>query len=208
MLKITLLALILVLTLASAQTVPFEPGESLPAGDYKIDRIIDGDGLVVTLDGVQRSVRLIGIDARELRPLEPFAKEAKQFLADLLTGQTVTIIPGTEPVDRFGRALGYVSLQGRDVALTVASQGFADQMTLEPNSQFKALYKAAVAGAQAARKGMWQGEPYSTRKWRCNDFQTQAAAQSFFDGAKTEESRDAYRLDRDGDTVACESLPN
>lgn len=41
MFRTILLTLCFMTTLASAQTVPFEAGESLPAGEYEVYRVLD-----------------------------------------------------------------------------------------------------------------------------------------------------------------------
>lgn len=43
--------------------------------------------------------------------------------------------------------------------------------------------------------------------YNCADFSTQPEAQEVFDTCRTEEKRDRHGLDRDGDGVACQSLP-
>lgn len=197
------LTLTLMLTLASAQTQLFKPGESLPAGDYEVSRILDGDGFTIIVNGVERSVRLIGIDAPEKRGNEPFNKEATAFLTDLLVGQIVYITPGVQPTDRFGRALGYVSLDGKDVALQVAQVGLADSLTMEPNTRRADLYAAAVEGAKSTKKGMWRDLTGRFGNRNCNAFKTQAQAQAFFEGARP---GDLHGLDRDNDGVACGRL--
>lgn len=208
MVKTTLLTLTLMLTLASAQTVPFKPGESLPAGEYEVFRTLDADTISVIASGVERSVRFIGVDAPSLkRPVEPYGAESTAFVRNLLAGQTVYIMPGVAPVDRFGRALGHVSLEGRDVALTVAQAGYAEEMTISPNDTFAPLYTAGVAGAKAAKKGMWRDAPESRRKWRCSSFGTQAEAQAFMGGSTLPGEPDPQNLDRDNDGRACQSLP-
>ena len=190
-----------------AQTVPFAPGQSLEPGFYMVERILDGDGFTIIVDGVERSVRPIGIDAPEKRGNEPYNKEATAFLTDLLTGQAVYIAPGVDSVDDFRRALGYVSLAGRDVALLVAQAGWARVDTHSPNDTFAELYAAAVAGARAAHKGMWVDAPDSRRKWRCSSFKTQAEAQAFFEAAQTTMKRDGFGLDANKNGEACERLP-
>lgn len=207
MLKTTLLALTLMLTLASAQTVPFKQTESLPAGDYDVTRVIDADSLVITVDGVQRSIRIAEVDAPEMRPKAPYAKEATDLARGLLTDTTVYLAPTEPPIDRFGRALAYVTLEdGRDLSMVLAQAGLAELYADAPPSQFTPLYKAAVAGARSSRKGLWSSLN-SPRKWRCNDFQTQAEAQSFFDAVALPGKPDVYRLDRDRDSRACQGLP-
>ncbi|MCA9359366.1 excalibur calcium-binding domain-containing protein [Candidatus Kaiserbacteria bacterium] len=43
--------------------------------------------------------------------------------------------------------------------------------------------------------------------YNCGDFKTQPEAQEVYDTCETEEKRDRHGLDRDGDGVACQSLP-
>ena len=43
--------------------------------------------------------------------------------------------------------------------------------------------------------------------YNCGDFATQPEAQEVYDTCTTSENRDRHGLDRDGDGVACQSLP-
>ncbi len=43
--------------------------------------------------------------------------------------------------------------------------------------------------------------------YNCGDFKTQTEAQEVYDTCNTSENRDRHGLDRDGDGVACQSLP-
>jgi hypothetical protein len=43
--------------------------------------------------------------------------------------------------------------------------------------------------------------------YNCGDFKTQAEAQEVYDTCNTSENPDRHGLDRDGDGVACQSLP-
>lgn len=209
MLKTTLLTLTLTLTLASAQTVQFAPRDSLPAGEYAVTKIIDGDTLIVTVDGVRRSVRIAQVNTPEMRPIQPYAQEATDLARSLLGGTTVSLAPAEPPTDRFGRALAYVTLEdGRDLSMVLAQAGLAELYQGALPSELTPLYKAAVAGAKASKKGMWTDAPDSSRKWRCSDFQTQTEAQSFFEGVSLPGKPDAYRLDRNFNGKPCESLPN
>lgn len=43
--------------------------------------------------------------------------------------------------------------------------------------------------------------------YNCSDFKTQAEAQEVYDTCTSADNRDRHGLDRDGDGVACQSLP-
>ncbi len=80
----------------------------------KVVGVSDGDTITV-LDDQKRQykVRLDGIDAPESS--QDFGSRAKQSLSDLVFGKTVTVISSKK--DRYGRTLGKVTLDGRDINL-------------------------------------------------------------------------------------------
>jgi hypothetical protein len=67
----------------------------------------------------------------------------------------------------------------------------------------KATPKPTAKPASYFKPAGWDG--YSDVD--CPDFDTHAHAQSFFKGTGGTTSNDPYRLDRDHDGVACETLP-
>ena len=78
----------------------------------KVVGVSDGDTITV-LDGQKRQhkVRLNGIDAPESS--QDFGSRAKQSLSDLVFGKTVTIT--SRKKDKYGRTLGTVTLDGKDI---------------------------------------------------------------------------------------------
>ena len=171
-------------------------------------RVIDGDTLVVDVDGVPERVRIIGVDAPAIHPksrVEPYGPEAVAFVAEQLAEQRVSLETDVQLRDRFGRLLAYVRLSdGRDLGLLLAQAGLARELSIEPDTTYQALYAAAVAGARSARKGMWSELPVRFRDRDCKDFRTQGEAQAFYLGARP---GDAHRLNPDRDGRACQSLP-
>jgi endonuclease YncB( thermonuclease family) len=82
--------------------------------DNMVVRVIDGDTIVVQVNGHPETVRLIGVDTPETKdprkPVEYFGKEASRFTATLVKGQQVRLEIQTNPTsrDRYGRLLAYV----------------------------------------------------------------------------------------------------
>jgi micrococcal nuclease len=67
------------------------------ADDYhKCIRVVDGDTIVVEVDGKQEKVRLIGVDTPETvhptKPVEYFGKEAAQFTKLMTEGKKVHLV--------------------------------------------------------------------------------------------------------------------
>jgi micrococcal nuclease len=80
--------LVTVLLAACGSTgAPGQPGDAVQANAV-VERVVDGDTLVVDADGVDEKVRLIGINTPESvdrnRPVMCFGKEASAHLAELV----------------------------------------------------------------------------------------------------------------------------
>ena len=88
----------------------------------KVVSVADGDTITVLDDTkVQHKIRLAGIDAPERK--QPFGQRAKEQLSDLVFGKTVQV--ETEKVDRYGRQIGKVLIDGRDANLAMVTSGMA-----------------------------------------------------------------------------------
>lgn len=131
--------------------------------------VADGDTLTL-LDAarVQHKVRLAGIDAPEKG--QAFGQRAKESLAELVAGQTVTV--ETHKQDRYGRAVGKVLLDDRDVNLEQIERGLAwfyrqYQSELTPDDRER--YAAAEVQAREQRLGLWLWQdkaPMPPWEWR------------------------------------------
>src|SRR3954451_14505132 len=80
-------------------------------------RAVDGDTLVVRLDGGRRErVRVIGVDTPEdvdaRRPVQCYSRRAAAFTARTVEGRRVSLTIGRESRDRYGRLLAYVRVEG------------------------------------------------------------------------------------------------
>src|SRR4051812_19756968 len=88
-------------------------GGNAEAGDgARVTRVVDGDTLVVAVDGHDEKVRLIGIDTPETvdprKPVQCFGKEASRRMSELLPpGSEVRLERDAELRDRYGRLLAY-----------------------------------------------------------------------------------------------------
>jgi micrococcal nuclease len=132
-----------------------------------------------------------------------------------------------EQRDRYGRLLAYVYLpNGTMFNAVLADKGYAQMATFPPNVRYVEVFRALQADARAARRGLWAaGEPAAPSDEAgdqsgkpalrydpngpdrdCSDFATRAEAQAFYEAAGGP-AKDPYKLDSDGDGLACESLP-
>ena len=142
------------------------------AGQLKVSRVTDGDTITVRDGRVETIIRLVGIDAPEVshkkrEPSQPFGQAATKYLAGLVLNKTVEI--KEYGLDRYGRTLGVVFLDGKNVNLEMIKAGYAEVYRGTPAAGFdSAPYWKAEEEARAAKKGMWaQGDKYvSPREWR------------------------------------------
>lgn len=130
-----------------------EPADSAaPREQCRVRRITDGDTLHCT-NGLK--VRLIGIDAPELRQ-KPFGAESRAALASLLpVNVPVELERDVTPTDRYQRRLAHVWLKGMLVNEMMVRQGWAVLYTVPPNVKYVARLERAQKGARQARVGLW-----------------------------------------------------
>lgn len=124
----------------------------------KVVGISDGDTVTI-LDGLNRQVkvRLAGIDAPENG--QPFGQLSKQTLSECAFGRSAAV-EGNK-VDRYGRLVGKVHVNGVDCNLRQVERGLAwhyKQYLLEQQPDDRVQYDAAEAAARRDRLGLWQEE--------------------------------------------------
>jgi micrococcal nuclease len=149
-------------TTASADDASATTAVAARRANATVVRVVDGDTIVARIDGAQERVRLIGIDTPETvkprSPVECFGKEASAHTKDLLPpGTPVRLVLDAEARDRYGRLLAYVyrAADGEFVNLALARDGYAGQATFPPNVAHVDEFRAAVAQARSAGRGLW-----------------------------------------------------
>lgn len=156
--------------------------EKEPAGQTAIERddlshperlqaelveVIDGDTIKVNIDGKEETVRLLLIDTPELHHPrhgeQPFGKEAKAFVVELLEGATVELEQDvTNGPDKYGRLLYYVYANGVSVQEQLLQQGLARVAYIYvPNVKYVDRYRAIQEQAQKEGVGIWSIEDYA-----------------------------------------------
>ena len=127
----------------------------------KVTSVHDGD----TFTGINESneqvkVRLDAVDAPELS--QPYGQASKKALGDKIFGKTVTVI--TKKHDRYGRTIGHVLIDKRDVNLELLEVGAVWHDTAYDRNK---RLREAEASARAAKKGLWKDpNPMAPWDWR------------------------------------------
>lgn len=131
-------------------------------------RVVDGDTVIVRLDGREERLRYIGIDAPESvtpdQPVQCFGPEATDENKRLVAGKTVFLESDLENRDRFGRLLRYVYVSGTDGDLLMVNRhlverGFAEAGSFPPNVRYQDDLFTAERHARQNRLGLWSACP-------------------------------------------------
>ena len=127
----------------------------------KVVSVHDGD----TFTGINQSneqvkVRLDAVDAPELS--QPYGQASKKALGDKIFGKTVTVI--TKKHDRYGRTIGHVLIDKRDVNLELLEVGAVWHYSAYDRNK---RLREAEALARTAKEGLWKDpNPMAPWVWR------------------------------------------
>ena len=139
-----------------------------------VTRVIDGDVIQIIYGGVEKRVRLIGIDAPESRIDRKALKDADMSEHDIETivemgakakayvnglikrGNFITIEFDEKEMDRYGRLLCYVYLSnGKMLNEEIVKAGYANVKSIPPNVKYKDRFLNAFEYAKETKGGLW-----------------------------------------------------
>lgn len=124
--------------------------------------VVDGDTLIIEVDGVRRTVHLFGIDAPELE--QPFGDEAAAVLAPLV-GSDLDIQVSSMTADEI---VGTVVADDGDVAQMLVDDGCAWIVEDGPTNE---RYVVALFSARLKGRCVWaEGDPIHPAKWRRDNY--------------------------------------
>ena len=131
--------------------------------DLKVLRVIDGDTVYVKHSEKLLKLRLLNIDAPELK--QPFGEESRRYLKSLIDSKLVDV--NTLKQDRYGRVLSTIFFEGKNVNKLMVEKGLAwvyDDYVID-----KSLYEDQMQ-ARRNEVGLWSNSnsipPWLWRKRR------------------------------------------
>jgi endonuclease YncB( thermonuclease family) len=133
----------------------------------KVVGITDGDTLtLLDATNTQHKIRLAGIDSPEKG--QPFGQHCKKSLSDLAYDRDATV--ESSKLDRYGRVIGKVLVDGQDVNLEQVRRGCGWHYKKYQNEQpldDRLSYNAAEESARASKVGLWaDNDPVPPWDWR------------------------------------------
>jgi micrococcal nuclease len=138
--------------------------DSAPPSLATVERVVDGDTVIVRAGTRSFDVRLLGIDTPETvdphRPVGCYGPEASAFAKHLLAGGRVRLVYDRERRDRYGRWLAYLYLlrDGRPplfVNARLVAAGYARTLSIPPNTAHATELAALERSAALAGRGLW-----------------------------------------------------
>lgn len=120
--------------------------------DCRVVGVSDGDTLTcLTSNYQQYKVRLYGIDAPESR--QDYGTQSKNNLSNWVFDKTVTLY--IKDVDRYGRLVADVIVDGQSVNIAQVAYGYAWAYRQYLSGNEKNAYIAAETFAQSNKLGLW-----------------------------------------------------
>ncbi len=137
------------------KTFPDPLSPSYPSNqNLTVVEVSDGDTLKLS-DG--KTFRLYGVNAPEVK--EPYFEEAKAFTENLVLGKEISFEQETNyKVDKFGRMLGYVFIDGVNLNIELVKNGLARVILYEKRAKIKYQDELLSAENEAKEKrvGVWK----------------------------------------------------
>lgn len=119
-------------------------------------RVVDGDTIVVEIDGRRERVRYIGIDTPEMNDqreaIVARARDATGANEQLVGGKSVRLEFDVQRRDKYGRLLAYVWVGETMVNEELVREGFAELLTIPPNVKYADRLAETYREAREARE--------------------------------------------------------
>jgi micrococcal nuclease len=186
----------------------------------KVIRIVDGDTIKVTYDGIEESVRLLLVDTPETKhpsiPVQPFGPEASEFAEATLADKEIQLEFDGPERDKYDRLLAYIWVDGENFNQMLLEEGYARYAYVyDPPYTHQKEMTEAEERAKTSRVGIWSLQGYVTEEGFNQEKEENQTEDVYFKNCT--EAREAgvtplyagdagYReqMDGDRDGVACE----
>ncbi|MSZ93672.1 MAG: nuclease [Actinobacteria bacterium] len=132
------------------------------AAEPTVIDVVDGDTIDVRIGYKRQRIRILGLDTPETKdprkPVQCFGREASNHTAQLLPpGTIVRLERDIEEHDAYNRLLAYVwrASDGLFINLDLVAGGYADILSIAPNTAHADEFRAAMNAAKTAPRGLW-----------------------------------------------------
>lgn len=132
-----------------------------------VERVVDGDTIVVKLDNKRVKVRFSGVNTPESvgdyknKP-QYYGKEASKYTKKMLSNKEIYIELDKKKYDRYKRMLAYIWFEKPNKKLNgffnakLISEGYAKWYNDANNKKYAKLFKRLEKDARNSKKGLWR----------------------------------------------------
>ena len=157
--------LLVILIVLSFVIVPGKFGKL--HGPYDVVRVVDGDTLIIDIDGEEVRTRVANVNSEESVADESYkentenGREASKFTKGLMTGKKVYLEYDLGKQDKYGRTLAYVYTVNEDGSAgpsleeILLKEGMAETMFIFPNIKYALYFKRLELIARLTGAGQW-----------------------------------------------------
>ncbi len=128
---------------------------------FKVVEVVDGDTVIIDLNGTETTIRLIGVDTPEtVHPDEEkncvFGETASEYLKSRLEGEYIDIEYDNKTKDSYGRTLAYVYIGNEMLNETIIKNGYGVYYYFPDDThRYDDRFIKAQKYAQENFLGMW-----------------------------------------------------
>src|SRR5699024_1832809 len=132
------------------------------------ERVVDGDTIIVNLNGEEESIRLLLIDTPESvhpgEPTQPYGEESSEFAEEYFDDvDEVELEIGQEERGKYDRLLAHVFVDDENFNKVMVEKGYARvAFVQEPNTKYIDEYNEAEEEAKEDNKKIWSIDDYVT----------------------------------------------
>lgn len=133
---------------------------------YKVVRVVDGDTIIISMNGKDERLRLIGVDTPEsVHPDSskniPEGKIASDYVKELIEGKEVGVEFDVQERDKYGRLLAYVYSGDMMLNKHLLEEGYARLSTFPPNVKYVDDFTKIQTKSREGNKGFWKNGVHS-----------------------------------------------
>ena len=139
----------------ATQSTTTDPVNLCGPSTATVASVIDGDTIVLESGD---KVRYLMIDTPEITngKNDCYGEQARDYNAELVLGQEVTLTYDVECTDRYGRLLAYVEAPDGEMNTLMVERGFACVLVIPPNgSDRESEFATLELGARQSGEGLW-----------------------------------------------------
>lgn len=135
-----------------------------------VKSVVDGDTIIVSLNGEEKKLRFIGIDAPEMS--SPNGSMSKNFTVNYLTGKEIYLEKDVSNTDKYDRLLRYIwlvdpasiniddaSIKANMYNAVMIINGMAASKRYNPDVKYQDLFDKLNVDAVLRKVGMWTPMP-------------------------------------------------